>query len=100
MATDPIGARPGSRAGQVLTTINLALPALVLVVFVAHRFSRDTVLDRVAPVVFWLWLAASPVVGGLAIRRARRDGAKRLVWLNIVVLALWALLLLGSLLLH
>jgi chromate transport protein ChrA len=84
----------------VLTTINLALPTLVLVVFIGLRFGRAPVLDWVAPVIFWLWLAASPVVGGMAVRGARRDGAKRLVWLNIVVLALWAVLLLGALLLH
>lgn len=95
-----VRARPENPANRVFTTIHLTLPALLLAVFVALWFSRATVLDRVAPVVFWLWLAASPVVGGLAISRARRDGAKRLVWLNVVVLAVWAVGFLGSLLLH
>jgi len=90
-------ANPGE---HVFTIINLALPALVLVVFVTLRLSRATVLDWISPVVFWLWIAASPFVGALAIRRARRNHAKRAVWVNAAVLTLWALGLLGSLLLH
>ncbi len=92
--------RPDHHVGRVLTAINLAMPVLVLAVFLALGISHAVVLDRVAPVVFWLWLAATPVVGVLAIRRARRDKARHLLRLNIVALVLCALFLLGTLLLH
>lgn len=92
--------RPDHHVARVLTAINLAIPVLVLAVFLALGVSRAVVLDRIAPVVFWLWLAATPVVSVLAIRQARRDRAPHLLRLNIVTLVLCALFLLGALLLH
>ncbi|MFC1642864.1 hypothetical protein ACFL5O_09315 [Myxococcota bacterium] len=93
-------AGPEKDATHTLTVINLSVPVVVLCVFGALRFSRSAVLDWIAPVLFWAWVAATPVSAGLAIRRARHRGAKLLGRLNFAALAVWGVAVLGLLLLH
>jgi hypothetical protein len=85
---------------RALTLVHVALAGAVLCAFVGVAAVGGAFLDRVTPVVFWVWVLGAPFVGGAALVASRRVSMRRRVVTNGVLLSIWAVGLTGALLLH
>ncbi len=91
---------PDPSTTRGLSAINLLLPVLFVTCAVGARKTEAAPLDRLAPVLFWLWLAGTPPLSAFLLVRARAHAARRTARLAYLALGLWAIGLAGALLLH
>jgi len=85
---------------NALTIANAAIFLLMLFFFITHGVSKGMIIDRITPVLFWSWIICTPFVGGAALTACKKADKRGHILLNSFLVLLWAIGLVGSLLLH
>jgi O-antigen/teichoic acid export membrane protein len=89
-----------ARTLSMLSLILAGVLGVLLLLAFAFGTAEGSLLDRVVPVVFWIWLVATPVLavaGAVLSGRAELQSALRM---SAPALLIWVVVLAGALLLH
>lgn len=99
---NPMMVQPGPvrDISLVLTLTHMLLFVALLSALAGLLVVQSTLLDRVAPVLFWLWLVAAPCIGIAALLASRRRSLQGQTLLNGILLGVWATGLVAAFLLH